>query len=304
MREESATRGGRVAAIAARQHGVVAVRQLYETGLDKSAVARQVRDGRLHRAHRGVYAVGHPALSQEGRWMAAVLAGGGGPEGAGTVLATWGVAISHRSAAELWDLLQLHREPVDVTVPGDGGRKRRVGIRAHRSRTISAAEVTLRRGIPVTTPARTIADLRYAVAPRLVRRAIRQAEVLGLPIEAKAADGTRSELESRFLSLCRGQRLPEPEVNARVGSHVVDFLWRDHGLVVETDGYRYHRGRIAFEDDRGRDLALRRRGFDVIRLTFRQIRDEPPLVAAALKSALAAGAAPYSRYGRERRPTA
>jgi very-short-patch-repair endonuclease len=148
--------------------------------------------------------------------------------------------------------------------------------------------VTRRDGIPVTTPARTIADLRSVLPASELRRAARQAEVLGLRLDTESADGTRSELESMFLRLCRRHRLPEPQVNVRVGPHIVDFLWSERRLVVETDGYRYHRGRIAFEEDRARDLELRRFGYDVIRLSFRQVSDEPERVVTALTRLLSA----------------
>jgi len=99
-------------------------------------------------------------------------------------------------------------------------------------------------------------------------------------------DRTRSELEHLFLRLCRRYRLLTPEVNARIGSLTVDFLWRDRRLIVETDGYRYHRGRAAFEDDRARDLELRALGFEVVRLSHRQVMDEPERVAAILRADL------------------
>src|SRR5688500_4880303 len=94
MREKSANPDGAVAAIAARQHGVVTLTQLNQAGIDRSGVSRRLRAGRLHRIHRGVYAVGHRALSNHGRWMAAVLACGPG------------AVLSHRAAAELWRLLE------------------------------------------------------------------------------------------------------------------------------------------------------------------------------------------------------
>lgn len=101
------------------------------------------------------------------------------------------------------------------------------------------------------------------------------------------ADLTRSELERRFLRLCRRHRLPRPEVNARVGPFVVDFLWRSQRLVVETDGYRFHRGRLAFESDRARDVELKLLGHAVVRFTHRQLVDEPSRVARTLRMLLA-----------------
>lgn len=156
--------------------------------------------------------------------------------------------------------------------------------------------MTLRNGIPVTTPVRTISDLRRVVSkpgrsglilPWELRRAIRQAEVLDLPLGGDVeGDGTRSDLERDFLQLCRRHRLPAPEVNVRIGPHLVDFLWRDRKLVVETDGYEYHRGRQAFQDDRARDLDLRARGLQVIRVAEKQVNEEPRRVAEVVGAAL------------------
>lgn len=234
--------------------------------------------------------------------MAAVLACGSGMAGrfdAG-VLGQWGAAISHRSAASLWGLLPPGDGPIDVSVPGRGGRRKRRGIRLHRTASLSSVSVTLHNAIPVTTPARAIYDLRGAVSdPRSgvsafeLRGAIRQAEVLGLPIGRETeADGTRSELERLFVRLCRRYRLPTPEVNVAIGGMTVDFLWRRPGVVVETDGYRFHRGRAAFEEDRGRDLRLRALGYEVIRLSYRQVADEPEAVATMLRNVLGSGSGP------------
>lgn len=236
--------------------------------------------------------------------MAAVLAVGGGPSRATRPLERWGAAIGHRSATELWGLLEPRDGSVDVSVPGDGGKRRRSGIRLHRSLTLLPAHVTLRNGIPITTPARTIADLSRAVAANRLgslsewelRRAVRQAEVLGLPLSDEiASDRTRSDLEGDFLGLCRLHRLPAPEVNVPIGRDLVDFLWRDRRLVVETDSYRYHRGRIAFQDDRDRDLRLRSAGYEVVRFSEKQIDEEPERVARALARALRVGRDAHDR---------
>lgn len=264
-----------IAHIAARQHGVITHRQLLEVGLSRAAISRRVSKGRLHRLHRGVYAVGHRGVSREGRWMAAVLACG---EGA---------VLSHMSAAVLWALLRPENGPIDVSTAARGGRARRAGIRLHRCTTLKGGLVTERRSIPVTTPARTIEDLEGKVPPHLVCRATRQAELAKYRLGARAkGDRTRSDLERDFLRLCRHHLLPAPEVNGKVGRWTVDFLWRQERIAVETDFYDYHQGRVAFQDDRMRDLALRQRGFAVHRFSEEQVNDHAAEVAADLRDAL------------------
>ena len=209
-----------------------------------------------------------------GRWMAAVLAYGDG------------AVLSHLSAAALWRLLR-QEGPIEVSTARWSGRSRRPGIRLHRSTTLTRSDVTQRHGIPVTTPARTIEDLPASVSPYLVRRATRQAEIAKLPLgPATRTDGTRSDLERDFLSLCRRHGIPAPEVNVKVGRWTVDFLWRPQRVAAETDFYDYHRGLIAFQDDRARDLDLRRQGLDVHRFSEELINDRPDEVAADLRDAL------------------
>lgn len=252
--------------------------QLYRAGVTRGAARRRIDAGRLHRVHRGVYAVGHLALSHRGRWMAATLTCG---EGA---------AVSHRSAAELWGLLKPKGEAVDVSVFGYGGRARRSGIRLHRRTALGPEAVTRRYGILVTKPTQTIADLRGMAPGWELRKAIRQAEVLGLPLGGGVrTDRTRSDLERDFLRICKRHRLPMPEVNVHVGPYLIDFYWPDRRVVVETDGYRYHRGRQALRDDHRRDLELRALGIEVIRLSEEQIDDEPERVAKILRKVLASG---------------
>lgn len=263
----------RVAQLAARQHGVVSVAQLANAGVGRRGVGRRVESGRLYRVHRGVYAVGHPMLSHEGRWMAAVLACGKD------------AVLSHTAAAALWRVLPPAGGPVDVTIPGGRSRRRRSGIRLHRSLTLRLDQATSWRNIPVTAPARTLADLRRVVSAKRFRRALREASALGLDSGDLGTDLTRSELESRFLRLCRRHRLPVPEVNARIERFRVEFLWPQRRLVVETDGYRYHRGRVAFEEDRARDLELRLKGYTVVRFTDRQLQEDRA-VAEALRDLL------------------
>lgn len=207
MRRESATGGRRVAAIASRQHGVVTVSQLRESGFDEAAVRRRVASGQLHRVFRGVYAVGHRSLSWRGRWLAAVLAAGDG------------AVLSHTSAVALWQFLRPMPGPIHVTVSGDGGRKKRPGLRIHRSSTLAPRDITRRHGIVVTTPARTIDDIRGEVEPYLFRRALRQAELAGYRVPRLGrVKRTRSDLELLFLGLSDDHELPRPVVNRRRAS--------------------------------------------------------------------------------------
>jgi len=111
--------------------------------------------------------------------------------------------------------------------------------------------------------------------------------VLGFPIGAKdSKDRTRSELERDFLRLCRRHRLPRPEVNVRIGPYLVDFLWRDGTFVVETDSYLYHRGEAAFQDDHARDLELMGLGYEVLRLSERQLEAESERAAHVIAARL------------------
>jgi predicted transcriptional regulator of viral defense system len=148
-----------VARIAARQHGVVTIGQLRAAGISDHAVRWRVRTGLLHRVHRGVYAPGHAGLAERGRWMGAVLACGPG------------AVLSHGCAAVLWGMLRSADDEVHVSVPSGNGRRAQPGIRLHRRPSLARGDSTTRRlGIPVTTPARTLADLPGTMPSRLVRR--------------------------------------------------------------------------------------------------------------------------------------
>lgn len=278
MAKESATsRAERaIARVADRQHGVVTTAQLEAAGIAPSGITLRVGAGRLHRIYRGVYTVGHTRLSREDRWMAAVLAAGAG------------AVLSHRSAAALWDMRPQSSGPVEVTVPGTAGRKRRYGLVIHRSTQLSG-EVTRHRGIPVTTPSRTLADLRRMVTKDHLRAALRRAEILRLDVGRQPEyrpDRTRSELERILLRLCRRHRLPPPEVNVLVGPYEVDFLWRDRKLIVEADSYRYHGTRSSFGADRARDVQLKAWGYTVLRFTHEQLTAADSCVAATLRKFL------------------
>jgi very-short-patch-repair endonuclease len=275
MRHESARCERIIAEIAARQHGIITSTQLIAAGITTSGVSRRVAAGRLVRIHRGVYAVGHGGLSREGRWMAAVKSCGDA------------AVLSHRSAAALWGMSSSVPSLTDVMVPGYGGRKRRRGISLHRSATLLPSHCTLRKGIPVTTPARTLDDLRRVAPRREFAAALREAEYRRLPIgDQFQPDGTRTDLEARFLAICRRHRLPKPDVNVAIGPYTVDFLWREARVVVEVDGWGAHRSRSAFEADRARDVSLMRWGYTVVRFTWRQLVADARGVAQTVRALL------------------
>jgi very-short-patch-repair endonuclease len=255
-------------------------------GVLPSGISDRVTAGRLHRIHRGVYAAGHPNIGNEGRWMAAVLACGDD------------AVLSHRSAAALWRVLPQGRGVpaagtsgssregvIEVTVPGSGGRAIRSGIKVHRSQTLQPGDRTIRDGIPVTNPMRTLEDLRRTLPREKFAAALRQAEFLRLPIgDRLSPDRTRSELEARFLAVCRRHRLPQPEVNVRVDRFLVDFLWRAQRLIVELDGWESHRTRSAFEEDRARDARLKVLGYEVLRFTWRQVENDAVGMARSVRA--------------------
>lgn len=204
--------------------------------------------------------------------------------------------LSHHSAAALWGLLRPIGGPVHVSVPTTSGRKRRPGIHFHRVPSLSPSSsairggrerrhtITRRHNIPVTTIQRTVDDLEGTVAPYLVRRAKRQAELMGIRLRGAEGKRLRSDLEGEFLRLIH--HLPPPETNVKIGRWEVDFLWRSQRLVVEIDSFTYHRGSVAFHDDRARDLDLRQRGFTVLHFSERQLEEEPGRVVADVARAL------------------
>jgi very-short-patch-repair endonuclease/predicted transcriptional regulator of viral defense system len=283
-----------IAGLAERQHGVVARAQLLELRIGPRAIDHRLAVGRLYALHRGVFAVGHRVIGAEGRWMAAVLAAGDG------------AALSHRSAGALW-MLRPDGRRIDVTVPRQ--RRARRGVTLHVA-SLQEDERTVRRGIPVTTAARTLLDLAAVVPRHALERAVHEAEVqrLGdatpLPelverhrgrrgvarlraVLDVGAQHTRSDLEARFLALLDDHGLPRPATNVVVEGLEVDCLWRDARLVAELDGHAVHATRRAFEGDRARDRALLAAGLRVVRVTWRQVRDEPGALAADLSALLA-----------------
>ncbi|HEU0023772.1 MAG TPA: type IV toxin-antitoxin system AbiEi family antitoxin domain-containing protein [Thermoleophilaceae bacterium] len=275
----------------ARRHGVVARRELIALGATPEGIDVRREAGRLHVLHRGVYAVGHRAVTRRGGWMAAVLAGG--PE----------AVLSHHAAAALWRIRDPCPGPTDVTVRRQ--RRSNSSLRFHHVR-LPRDEMTEVDGIPVSTMPRTLFDLATVLDERQLERAINEADYLrltdplslrdllvryprragaariraALAARSRGATRTRSDLEELFLSLLDRHGLPRPRVNSHIpGIGEVDCAWPAARLVVELDSRSAHATSAAFEADRERDRLLQAAGWRVIRITWRQLaQDETALV--------------------------
>jgi very-short-patch-repair endonuclease len=283
--------------VAANQHGVVSHRQLLRLGYSKSTISREVTRGRLHRLHRGVYAVGHPGLTNHGRCLGAVLACGRG------------AMLSHASAAWLWGLRTRCPGRPEVTVPARGHRGSKIVI--HHSTVLEPEDRSIRDRVPVTAVARTALDLAARVTKGELESLLERAEKRGLlalaeidSLLSRCGGHTgaaplrdalgiyrdpafiRSLAERRLLALVKAAALPRPAMNTWVGEIEVDAYWERERFAVEIDSYEHHGTRAAFERDPLRHENLKLIGIDSIRFTARRIEREPRQVAARLKTLL------------------
>jgi very-short-patch-repair endonuclease len=298
----SGGRDERVAAIAGAQRGRVTSAQLLQAGLSRHVTAGMVTAGRMQREHRGVFVVGHAAAIPLGREAAALLACG------------WEALLSRGTAAALWGMVRTGngRAPVEVTIVGAWTRRQRRGIVSHRSHLITPRDAAVKDGLPVTSPAWTLLDLAASATPRQLERALDEAlaqrlvsptklrELLGrthghpgrrsltqLIADWGPSTITRSEAEERMLALIRAAQLPAPQVNVRVCGYEVDLYWPAEKLVVEVDGFQWHSGRVAFERDRRKGMALAAAGTDLVRVSWTQLEHGAVSVAAAIAAAIA-----------------
>ena len=291
MRGKVRTVEEKCARVAHAQHGVVTRKQLLGAGVSAASIERRVRKGVLLPVHRGVYRVGHRAPSVAARYLAAVLACG---EGA---------ALSGRAAAHVLGLIKGAPPPPEVIAPGG---RRVTGVATRRSRDVPNVIV---RGIPVTTPARTLVDLAGVLGEDRLARACHEAgvlhgttpaqvdRVLALRPSAPGAGRLRavlrgdvhvtlSGLERRFLALLREHGLVLPHTNRPAGSKRVDCRWPEQRLTVELDSYRYHRSRHAWEQDRRREREARARGDEFRRYTRDDVFRHPRLMLRELRDLL------------------
>jgi hypothetical protein len=284
--------------------------QLLEAGLRPHEINHRIAKGRLHPAWRGVYAVGRPMLTDRGVWMAAVLTCG--PD----------AALSHSSAGALWDIWPSEMPTIEVSVPARSYR-RRPGIEFHRRARI---DWTKHHGIRVTTPVRTLVDLAIRSTPHELERAINEADKSGLVraeslqcaldelagqrgvpflrecLQRRMFTLTDSELERRFLPLIARAGLPPPETGRYVNGFKVDFYWPDLGLVVETDGWRYHRTPAQQARDMTRDQTHTAMGLTSLRFTHGQVSFEPERVTDTLVAVARRLAAKPHLTGKELQP--
>lgn len=298
------SRDERIAAIAGLQQGRVARSQLLEAGLSSGAIGRCVAAGRLRVEHPGVYAVGHDAPMPLAPETSALLAAGPG------------VVLSHHTAAAIWGIRPGGgRRPIDLLVPRDS-RPSIAGATVHRTRSLDRSDVRFRHRLPLTSPARTLADvtsdltdrdleraLDQAIVDRIVRRSqVRatlerlprhpgRARLLALLTEDSHPTVTRSEAEELLLDLVRRAGLPPPVLNTRMFGYEVDAYWPEQRLAVEVDGFAFHSTQQRIERDHAKDAALRQAGIDTMRITWRQLREQPYAVVAWIAQALSRAAA-------------
>jgi very-short-patch-repair endonuclease len=291
--------------LAQRQHGVVARRQLLQLGMRRGAIARRLERGQLHEVLRGVYVFGPRRIGRRGRWMAAILAGG---EGA---------VLSHRSAARLWALMPPGSGAIEVTHPTKRSIERK-GVIGHQIE-LADDEWLVEDEIPTTSPFRTIFDLAAVVTKRELERAWHEAEVRGLRdrvslpmllerypghrgsrrlralLEADEPVGfTRNDFEEAFVAFVDEYRLRRPRMNGTLALRgrffEIDALWEDERVAVELDSRSVHGTNKNFESDKHRDRVLLAEGWRTVRVTWRQLKEEPDEVAADLRKALGQGA--------------
>jgi very-short-patch-repair endonuclease len=278
--------------VARRQEGAISTAQLLSVGLNFNAIAHRVAKGRLHPHWPGVFAVGRPELSQHGVWIAALLTCGDE------------AALSHGSAMTYYEIGR-HGRSVEVSVPYRV-QIRRAGIVVHRRRGLEPRHIRVDGPIRVTNPTLTLidfaaghgrddveaainaADKRDLVSPDRLRLLLddypgwRGVPLLRQVLDIRTFTMTDSELERRFLPIARRVGLSLPQTQLRINGFKVDFYWPELGLVVETDGLRYHRTPAQQAADRIRDQVHTAAGLTPLRFTRAQVRYEPKHVETIL----------------------
>jgi very-short-patch-repair endonuclease len=282
-----------LARMASRAHGVVTRAELLDAGVTSAQIEQRLKTGALLREHRGVYRVGHRAPSIEARYLAAVLSCGDG------------ALLSGRAAGHLLGIVKGRPPAPEVTAPTE---RRVKGVKVRRA-PVQPEDATTWARIPVTSVPRTLVDLAASLPADDLARACHEAGVRhrttpgmveavlvrrpNSPGAAKLRAVLRgdvrvtvSKLEARFLERLRTAGLLLPQTNCRAGGRRVDCRWPKQRLTVELDGYRYHRSRHAWEQDRRREREARARGDDFRRYTYGDVFEHPRLMLSELRTLL------------------
>lgn len=303
----AATPDERLARLADAQRAHGSHTQLLALGFTDGTIGRRVGKGVLRRRHRGVYAIGHTLPVEGGEETAALLAIGDP------------AALAVRSANAWWGWGKPRAGEVELILPGHRSARRRPGIRVHRSSLLTPRDIVIHRGLPVTSPEWTLRDLAASAEHREAEWALNEAlesgrvsptkirelaarhpghpggpRLLALLDPARGRGVTRQAAEERMLSILRAAGIGGAERNATIGPYRVDFLWREAAVVVEVDSYTWHRGPAAFKRDRRKDLYLRDRDLDVLRVTW-EMMDAPLTLVARVVRAIERGLALRSR---------
>jgi hypothetical protein len=283
-----------IAQIAGEQNGNITRAQLLAAGLDDDAIRYRVQLGRLYRLHHGVYAIGRPPTTPVERAAAAILACGDRS------------ALGFGSALTLWGFWKRWDEPLEVVIAGD---RRPTAIRAHRMTALLRRDITVEKGIRVTSPALTLLHCAPRMRPKSLTRAVndwRRAKLVtvadladvvarfpyqsGAPLLRPHAgttqNPTRSGFEDDLIPFCERFGVPEPQINFPLHGFELDAYFEAERLIVECDGWDFHNDRQAFEDDRERDATLLQHGIATVRITKRRLEHNPQREAARLHSIL------------------
>lgn len=280
---------------ARRQHGHVARWQLLELGVGRGTIAGRLESGEWSACHSGVYCIGPRRDDPVSRAAAAVLACG--PD----------AVLSHGSAASLWGFGVRWSRAFEVTAPS---RHSRPGITTHRCQTLKRRDLTRQRGIPTTSPERTILDVAPRLSARQLTRMVNEARLSGhvhlaslrdvvarnplhpgtkllRPFADDPANPTRSGFEDDFRAFAASHGLPVPLVNTTVNGYEVDAYFPVQRLIVELDSGRFHKDPEAFERDRERDAHQLAHGIPTVRITQTRMTNAPDREAGRLQDILA-----------------
>lgn len=287
MRGSSSTIA-RAAAVARRQHGLVTREQLLAAAIHSSTIQRWLAKDLLHRVHPGVYRLGHRAASTEATYLAAVLAGGDG------------AAMCGFAAAHHYDAFGRRPPAPEITAPGDLVLR---GVITRRLAPLAEDEVRVHRGVPTTSPARTMVDLagraslealteishRLRILQRLEAQDVftvmaRRGRINGAAklraIYVGDSAVLLSRLERAFMGLLRAARLPLPVTNRKEGSFYIDCRWP--GLTVKLVSFAYHATRREWKRDQRRAREAYARGDEFRTYTWDDVHDTPDVVVGEL----------------------